>query len=181
MANIRRWYSANNIDHSYRIGDLTQGMLGKQGLPDFSGKAMECGVLMRWAHDFAQTHRARLRAGDELYAAGEPLIRYYAILKECTLRVPLVKCQELLDCVLRHVHLLRSAHCRLLPKHHLWAHMTLRVPQFGNPIYYSTFLDETLNKVISTVAVHSHPSRWDERIFERVDLRSDLFPERALR
>ena len=39
------------------------------------------------------------------------------------------------------------------------------------------FLDEALNKVISTIAIHAHPSRWEETIFERLALYARYHPD----
>eukprot|EP00969_Alexandrium_andersonii_P220983 9759831-Alexandrium_andersonii.AAC.1 len=61
-------------------------------------------------------------------------------------------CQKLMDCCKRHVSLLQRASVPLAPKHHLWAHMTMMSLRRGNPRWYSTFLDESLNAVVARIA-----------------------------
>ena len=173
---LKAWYNAKRISHDLRIGELTMGMLGSKDSPDFGGKAAETGAVMIWALDFCQRHADRLREGCHLGAAGEPLVQYALLLKDSPLVVPHETCQALLDCVVQHCVRMQHADVRLLPKHHYWAHMTLQIPARGNPRFYSTFLDETLNKVIATIAVHSHPSQWEERTFQRLHLQATLLP-----
>eukprot|EP00959_Pyramimonas_sp_CCMP1952_P390663 8186993-Pyramimonas_sp.AAC.1 len=48
--------------------------------------------------------------------------------------------------------------------------MTLNIRWHGNPWYYSTFVDETLNLCIARMAAVSHRSNWEENIFLRVRL-----------
>ena len=76
-----------------------------------------------------------------------------------------------------HLMLLRSADVPFIPEHHMVAHMTAEIPRRGNPRFYSTFMEETLNRTIATVANHSHPSRWEERIYQRLDLQGELDPD----
>ena len=66
----------------------------------------------------------------------------------------------------------------LTPKHHLFVHLTQRIPWQGNPRFYSTFLDETLNAVVSYVANASMfaVEQWEERVMERIRLQGVLQP-----
>eukprot|EP00959_Pyramimonas_sp_CCMP1952_P345032 7226119-Pyramimonas_sp.AAC.1 len=48
--------------------------------------------------------------------------------------------------------------------------MTLRIPFCGNPRWYSTFLDESLNLVLAGVAAASHKATWERSIFDRMRL-----------
>eukprot|EP00959_Pyramimonas_sp_CCMP1952_P413985 8673658-Pyramimonas_sp.AAC.1 len=57
-----------------------------------------------------------------------------------------------------------------IPKHHMWIHMALRSKDLGNPRQYSTFLDESSNKMPAAMAVVSTRHRWEERAFVRARL-----------
>eukprot|EP00959_Pyramimonas_sp_CCMP1952_P168601 3522739-Pyramimonas_sp.AAC.1 len=59
---------------------------------------------------------------------------------------------------------------RFVPKHHLWAHLVQCAAANGNPRFYSTFLDETLNGVVATMAKAGHSKTWERRIFTRLQL-----------
>eukprot|EP00959_Pyramimonas_sp_CCMP1952_P404396 8474233-Pyramimonas_sp.AAC.2 len=57
-----------------------------------------------------------------------------------------------------------------LPKSHLFVHLTARIPEYGNPRLYSTFLDEGLNLILAGVASASHRCTFERSIFERIRL-----------
>jgi len=88
-------------------------------------------------------------------------------------------CQELLKLFLTHVVELERAHVPYIPKHHMMAHLTLQVPFTGNPKVWATFLDESLNAIVSGVAGHTHPARWEVRIYERLRMQGRLDPNTA--
>ena len=56
----------------------------------------------------------------------------------------------------------------LRPKHHLWAHCTVRAAVHGCPEFYSTYADERLNQELAAVAEAAHPSTFSKSIFERL-------------
>eukprot|EP00959_Pyramimonas_sp_CCMP1952_P222007 4641458-Pyramimonas_sp.AAC.1 len=56
------------------------------------------------------------------------------------------------------------------PKDHLFVHLTLRIPRYGNPRYYSTFHDESLNLCVARIANVCHRHVWEESIFNRLRL-----------
>ena len=77
---------------------------------------------------------------------------------------------EFLDTFHRHCALMKNAGGKFVPKHHLWAHMVHMAKIAGNPRFYSTFLDETLNGVVASIAQSCHQSQWEKRLFCRLQL-----------
>eukprot|EP00959_Pyramimonas_sp_CCMP1952_P416758 8731419-Pyramimonas_sp.AAC.1 len=57
-----------------------------------------------------------------------------------------------------------------LPKCHMFVHVTQKIHVQGNPRYYSTFLDESLNLVIANMAAASHKQNWELSIMQRARL-----------
>ena len=55
--------------------------------------------------------------------------------------------QEILELYKRHLALMEECD-EFVPKHHLFLHLILGMPRLGNPRYYSTWLDEALNKTL---------------------------------
>ena len=55
--------------------------------------------------------------------------------------------KEALDCFLIHIELMRPYDC-FLPKHHLMIHPLQQTLEKGNPWFYGSWLDETLNKTL---------------------------------
>ena len=177
MNDLKRWYLRNKIPHDLRVAELSMGMIGDKGHPDFGGKAAESGILVQWATDLCGRYADDVPNGHLMRSAGEALTTYSKILKETPLVVPVAVKPRLLDCVLRHIRMLNLSDIPLLPKHHYWAHMTMQIQERGNPRFYSTFLDETLNKIVATIAIHSHPALWQERIWQRIGLQASLKTE----
>ena len=176
---LKGWYVRNNVPQNYRINDITDKLIGTRKAPDLKTKAGETGVLVRWATDLCQRHARSMKLGDELLAAGECLLEYMAILKEHDRIVPRSACQRLLDLCTRHISLLQLAQLPLVPKHHLMVHLTLRIPTRGNPRFYSTFLDESLNAALAKIAGASHRTTWETSIFSRVRLLPHVQPHSA--
>ena len=74
-----------------------------------------------------------------------------SILKASPLHVPEDTCQTLLDLALRHLTLCKAANIDMVPKHHMWVHMTLRLRFYGNARAWATFLDESLNLLLANM------------------------------
>ena len=165
-----RYYEDYGIDAQHRLSDLTVSMLGSHSKKKFQTKAAEVRPLLGWAQWLCELYPAHIDRSVELRAAGAALIRYMELLKESPLHPEPHVCQEFMSCCIRHLVMAEKAGLPFVPKHHLWAHMTQRIIKQGNPRYYSTFLDESLNAVISYIAGSVHRAHWEKRIFERLRL-----------
>eukprot|EP00959_Pyramimonas_sp_CCMP1952_P474486 9503561-Pyramimonas_sp.AAC.1 len=74
-----------------------------------------------------------------------------------------------------HVELAKSANVHLVPKHHMMLHMAGEAQYKGNPKYYATWMDETINRFISNAAASCH-----RRTLERKSLqKSGMLLERG--
>eukprot|EP00959_Pyramimonas_sp_CCMP1952_P467825 9492239-Pyramimonas_sp.AAC.1 len=168
-ADMRQWYAANNIDHSDRISTLV-GLIGTNKSRELKTKAHETGVLVGWAFDFCQRYEAELPNGRFLKIAGDTLVEYMRLLRGSPKSVPVDVCQTLLDLCLRRITVAKSAGVLLVPKHHMWVHLTIGIRLTGNPRWFSCFTDESLNAGISTIAQTCHRAQWETRIFQKVRL-----------
>ena len=168
-SDMRSWYSSNDIDHSDRISTLN-GLIGNNAHRDLKTKAHETGVLLDWAFDFCQRHEAGLPNGSFLKVAGQTLVEYMGLLRSSPKAVPIGVCQTLLDLCLRHVTVAKTAGVNLVPKHHMWIHLTLGIRLTGNPRWFSCFTDESLNAVIATIAQTCHRAHWETKVFQKVRL-----------
>ena len=65
---------------------------------------------------------------------------------------------DLFNTFLRHTVLFERAGGILRPKHHLMLHCLRRSGFLGNPRYYTTYRDESLNGVVARIARSTH--RW---------------------
>ena len=177
----KQWCLAHKIENGYQLQTLLPTMVGDDGKPFIKAKAAETGVLMRWATEFCCSGEgAKLKHGGLLSAAGVAIVAYIDKLKALPFTVPWGECQVLLDLCLRHIYLMTKTGCTLTPKFHMWVHMTCNIPLHGNPVFYSTSVDETLNFCIARMAAVSHRSTWEESIFLRCRLLPMLLDNVAL-
>ena len=109
--------------------------------------------------------------------ACECLCEYMRVIKQAGPTIDMGTCQTLLDLTILHISALKRAGVSLIPKHHLWVHMSICIPRFGNPRMYSTFLDESLNAVIAKIAMVTHRANWERQICRRLSVLSKLKPE----
>ena len=65
----------------------------------------------------------------------------------------------------------------MLPKHHLFIHLLCGVVKNGNPKCYWTFLDESENKKLASVARAAYATVWEPRIFTNLDALGALCAE----
>eukprot|EP00959_Pyramimonas_sp_CCMP1952_P452369 9466468-Pyramimonas_sp.AAC.1 len=139
--------------------------------PELKTKAAETGILLRWAtHYCTKQDGIDFPCRDVLGEAGSSLLEYMDILRNNGLNIEWEDCSQLLYLCLRHLTLMEQAGCEHMPKSHMFVHMTQRIPTQGNPRFYSTFLDETLNLGIAQMAAASHKTNWEESIFQRARL-----------
>jgi len=174
---LRAWSVEAGIAAGDRLGDLTLSMLGGEPAPEgcmMKTKAAETGMLMPWALRLLQEYEPHIDCADELTAAGNALVDYMAILRSQPMIMPRHKQQECLDACLRHLVNAERAGLHMVPKHHQFVHLTLRLQHHGNPRWHSTFLDESLNIVLRTVCAAAHRARMQSRIFHLFALQAQL-------
>ena len=77
--------------------------------------------------------------------------------------------QDLLHKWTRVLALCRTVDLKCMPKFHLVVHMWQRALRQGNPVTYSTFEDEALNKRLKKVLESSHQSCFERLAFSKID------------
>ena len=66
------------------------------------------------------------------------------------------------------------------PKSHLMFECLLHAHKHGNPIHYHTYMDETLNGVIASIARSCHRLTWSDSVFRKINILRNL-PSRTSR
>ena len=84
----------------------------------------------------------------------------------------------MLDKFKMHVNLFRKLGGGLLPKHHLMLHMLALVWWHGNPLSYSTWLDESLNTDLKKTLRNCHQHCFESSAFAKME---DVLSRRAKR
>eukprot|EP00959_Pyramimonas_sp_CCMP1952_P056974 1189487-Pyramimonas_sp.AAC.1 len=113
--------------------NLTPKMLDTDTDKTIKTKAAETGVLLRWAIDLCQRKTNHLPSGRVLYEAGSALAHVIDILKAVPRVVDKESCRELVQLAVRHINLAEAAEILMIPKHHMFVHLALRIRFWGNP------------------------------------------------
>ena len=153
-----------------RLSMLTPKMMGDRSTPEFKAKAAETGECVPWACDFMKRNAANLEFGNELLAAGLALLEWKTLMANAEDRLNPIEVSRGIELSVRHNTILLSAGYELLPKHHLWVHMNLRLEWCGHPRTYSCWVDESLNSVLSACCQSSHKLTWEASVFDRIRL-----------
>ena len=173
-ADLFQWYDDAQIPLERRMGDLTVKMIGSRmdcgfDLADvhpgcmMTSKAAETAVLMEWAQSLLRKY-TDVPWREDLATAGEAISQWMAICRSCPLLVPHKRQQELRECAVRHVLCAQRAKLSLVPKHHMFIHSSVCLSPMGNPRFFATFLDESLNMLLRTLAAKAHRKKQAWRI-----------------
>lgn len=90
-------------------------------------------------------------------------------------------CQTLMNSYTRFVTLSERAGMPKIPKCHLMMHMLQRAVKKGNPRWYSTYRDESLNGIIGKVAASVHPRVFAMSALTKIHIGERLAFKKALR
>ena len=175
-AALFKWYAVEEKRYPSkklsRIANLTPSMIGSEGGSYLRTKAGENSALLRFVLRCVREHGVRLREVDvdALVGSGEALVAYMDILGGHGRVIPGVVQEELMGLCMVHCDAALAAGVHMIPKHHLWIHMTRRICSKGNPRFYSTFLDESLNAVLSDIAASNHRRTFERKTFQKFAL-----------
>eukprot|EP00959_Pyramimonas_sp_CCMP1952_P074958 1566455-Pyramimonas_sp.AAC.1 len=153
-----------------RIGDLTPGMIGTKGPPSLGMKAQETKWFTYFLVDIVPKYAARPPNQcnvDVVLAAGRALINFSNILDDQPRKIPDNVCKQLQELAELHVGLAESCGIPMYPKHHLFRHLAAQICRKGNPRYYNTYWDETVNGVIKQIASSCHRARFERMVFRK--------------
>ena len=145
----------------FEVWNLTLAMLGKRKSPELKAKAGETVGMLQFTVELLQKYRNQLQSienCDYLIAAGKAALNVNDSMKRGSRVLTEVERECLLSEYLRHVSLYLQAGGKSTPKHHLCVHMIQRSSRLGNPKYYHTYRDETLNGLVAKLARAAH--RW---------------------
>ena len=165
----------NDPDWSTRasqVWTLTVKMLGKQEDPVMKTKAAETKELLGFVINLFEQYRAQLVQYDAirfkfLFASAQAAAEVSSIMAASGRIMSLDDQQKMLASYTRHVAMYMRAGGNFVPKHHLFFHCIQRIQVLGNPKYYSTYRDESLNGVVVKLARSSHRLVFMESVHDR--------------
>ena len=161
------WYKTQRHRGFTEVQDLSISMLGDGTSQNkLKTKAAETkGLTYFCLHLLAELGHHIPDLVGPLRQAGHAIVQYMECLDRYPPQPDSRQCQILFALGMRHLRLAKAAGVELSPKHHLFIHMLRRTPKAGNPRTYSTFLDESLNKVLASVCRAAYASVWERRVF----------------
>ena len=142
------YYHRHNVKLDRRVQTLTVKMLGDDQNHTLKTKAVETIALLPWALDLLRRYTGAIERATFLLQAGECLTEYLGILARSPRVISDMLWRKLLNLAIRHNQLARVAGVVMLPKHHIFIHLTIFIKHTGNPKYFANFLDESLNSIL---------------------------------
>ena len=168
VRDLKAWYpqerAANPLDTLYDIGDITVPMIGKPGQRSLALKAAECGTFLVFCSDICRRFHDKLPNGSALAEVGEHLVRMRFLMRTSPEFFSDSAQQEFVDCAIKAFVLRTEAGLSWAPKWHFMLDMAHESCEKGNPQYYSTWVDESYNHELASVARVCHASTWHRRV-----------------
>ena len=166
LADIKRWYRENQVERYSQIRNLQMPMVGTRA--DHEGtapfKAAECKALVFFCTEHLLLYPD---AAPSLLRAGQHLVRFI----DCMRHAPVQLSEETVREMFTHWHYFVVLSCdggvKMFPKTHLMYHLISRASRHGNPVSYTCFLDESLNRNLAAVARSAYAPVWERRIFHK--------------
>lgn len=154
-----------------QLADLTVQMIGKAKKPVLTTKAAETKWFVPFLVEELRQKGAAFAAGEVArdISAGEALVEIWELTEAAPFEVPRSTVRRLFDAAKRHVVLAAEAGIAMKPKHHMLLHMVARAETCGNPDRYSTFEDESINRLLKKVGEAAHRSVWEARVLVTFD------------
>ena len=133
---LKLWATENKGTIQCDMKTITPKMLGDRkhfsvANPNHDGghmslKAAEAGMLVRFCVDLLMRNGGPARFGLAIIQAGQSLIRYMVVMKQIKVLPTDVQYTEMLQAAQVHLQSCRLCGIAYVPKHHMFAHMTVR-------------------------------------------------------
>ena len=173
----RRETDARFKSSGTEIWNLTLNMLGKKDNPTLSAKAKETHGILQFIVDTFEKHGARIKELENfrmtaalLHEAGKAALQIDDVLDSPGRKFELEQSQHAFEVYLRFATLYQRAGGKMVQKFHLMIHLFQDTIRKGNPRSYSTYRDETINRIIAAIARSCHRQSWTESIFRKMNI-----------
>lgn len=160
-------------------------MLGSQANPLISVKAAECRGLLEFVVQLLKSNQLKCAVGKSneelernkleaslLIGAGESALQFEHLLIHNQSRRQLDACAQtqMLESYHRFNVLFHRTGIQQNPKSHQMYHMLYESKMNGNPSFYHSYANETLNGRIARIARTCHRKTWTESVFRKLHL-----------
>ena len=190
------FYKLKRLDPDWKrkgseVWNLTEAMMGKKKggkVGEFKCKAAEAKGLLEFCVYLLSEYSGAFAAKGGLHgthaayllASGEAAVQFELILHSHGRAMPHAAQNELFAAYIKHASLYQRAGGVMMPKHHLMIHLLMRVARHGNPVYYHTYKDESLNGVIARIARSCHRTSFGMSVHMKFSLLTFLIGTAAV-
>ena len=141
--------------------NLTLSMLGPEYDPAMHLKANESLHFINFAVAIMEEYAVELMAHNRdmyriLFACAKSAQDVNRIIRESPRVMTLEQQQSLMNAYLRHMRLWIRCDGHIVPKHHYMIHLIIGIGKHGNPRFYWTYRDESLNGIVTKLAKSCH-------------------------
>ena len=157
-----------------KVGKLTRGMICQHKSGKVKLKGGECSDVLPFIVELIRNHAPRIKASltdsGALVEAGETLIAWARAFKGRGRLAAPELCNELGRLCDAHLKAAKKANVKMFPKHHAFKHMSRAVCYKGSPNHYATWLDESLNAILSHIAASIHKNAMERKSFQKFEI-----------
>eukprot|EP00959_Pyramimonas_sp_CCMP1952_P462786 9483827-Pyramimonas_sp.AAC.1 len=157
-----------------QVGKIAKGMISTQKAGTVKFKGGETSDILPFIIETLRNHfgliMPTLTNKHALLRAGESLIAWKQAFKGRGRFADQETCDELVRLGQTHLTEAKNARVKLFPKHHAFKHLNRSVWSKGSPNHYATWLDESLNSVLSSIAGSIHKRAMERKSFQKFDL-----------
>ena len=151
-----------------RLADFSAKTVGTKGHQTLKSKGAETFGLLKFLLYLFPRYGERLGPHwQRLLKAGQCLDRIVEIWHSNGWTIPAEQRKESIAMYCQHIAMMSVFSC-FTPKHHLVFHLLFRQGAQGNPAKYSTWLDESLNKVLKQACKNACSAKFDQSILLRM-------------
>ena len=103
-------------------------------------------------------------SGRTVLSAGEKLLRMLQLIRQNSVTFPIAAIQEFYESTRGYILDMNELEVREKPKDHMVVHMANRISFQGSPALYGNWLDESINKLLKSVAQGAHACNYPRRV-----------------
>ena len=164
-AALMSWYKARHAENPSecltRVADFSAKTVGNASKQVLKTKGAETYGILMFSLFILNKYGARIGPQwQRLLKAGKCLADIVKIWQEHDWIIPKAKRAEMMKLYCEHIALMVIFAC-FVPKHHLVFHLLHNAKYHGNPARYSTWLDESLNKLLKAACKNACSARFD--------------------
>ena len=172
-AHLFKWHKTrhqqNPKEKLTRVSDITRKMLGDPGTRNLKVKGADCWAALLFLIDFLTALRRRLPADCQRVVEAMAAIRdMVVVFQTAGIQLTEAEINSANPHYKRYVYLTQHIEQLLQPKRHIMWHMLERLEDFGNPIAYSNWYDEHLNKLLNMACRTASQHNFEEGLQSRM-------------